>query len=185
MSAALAFANGQREQEQVPFSWTMTLINARTGESIPFSEPIEAQTGDRFRLVIRTEGRGFGNVVSESSTGEEVTVIYSGPLRGGEVWESPLLELVPPEGTASLFVVVSDEEQRTLAQRITAFQNNSGATQRRALMNEIFRIRGEVSDFWEVPETPVLMGGAVRSQGMGGMGFSDANTYVYTISFEH
>jgi hypothetical protein len=149
----------------------MALLNARTNESVSFSAPVMSGTGDRFRFLIQTEASGFCYIIAECPRGE-VVVVYAGPIRHGEVWLSNILELTAPGGSESLYIIVSREEQQELAQRITAFQNNNSPMRRRALMSEVFRIRGEVSRFREVPEIPVLMGGAVRGTETSGIEFS-------------
>jgi len=102
-------------------------------------------------------------------------------------WVSPVMKFTDPPGLESLFIVVSREEQKNLAQRISAIKNNSGSTQKRALMNEIFKVRSDVSKFKETPEKPVLMGGATRGDPDKSMGveYSGLETYVKTISIEH
>jgi len=171
-------------QQSGNVTWTMALLNARTNESIPFSAPVQSRTGERFRLVIQAEADSFCYIIAESPTGE-VVVVYSGPLRGGEMWRSNVLELTAPGGSESLFIIVSRDSQRTLNQRITALQNNNGRSQRRALMNEVFRIRGDVSRFREAPEVPVLMGGAARGAETQGIEFSGLTAYVKTINIVH
>ena len=177
-------------QQDGAFNWSMALLNARTGESIPFSAPVTSQTGERFRLVIEAGAASFCYVIAESSDEDNVGVLYAGSLKSGEVWQSSILELSPPGGEVSLFIVVSGEEQRDLSQRITALHNNNGPAQKRALMNEVFRIRSNASRFREAPEKPVLMGGAARSaENSGpdnnGIEFSGLATYVKAISIEH
>ena len=54
-------------------------------------------------------------------------------------------------------------------------------------MNEVFRIRSDVSRFREAPERPVQMGAAQRAldESEHGLEFSGLETYVKTISLEH
>ena len=173
-------------QQSKPINWSLGLQNIRTGELIPFSTPVKSYTGEKFRLLISPEAACYAYVVAESPDGE-VGVLYSGALKGGEAWYSPIMELAAPKGSESLFIVVSRSEQGALAQRITALASNSSSTQRRALMNEVFRLRSDISKFKEDPEKPVLMGGASRGNPdkSRGVEYSGLEAYVKTISLEH
>lgn len=174
-------------QQSKPFSWSLALQNVKSGETVPFSAPVQSWTGEQFRLVINPGTGCYCYVVYESSTGDDVAILHSGLMKSGQSWYSSPMQLTDPKGSESLFIITSREEQKTLAQRIAAFKSNPGSAQRRALMNEIFRVRGEVSKFNEAPEKPVLMGGASRGgpEKSEGVEFSGLETYVKTISIEH
>ena len=183
ISISALFAGGEPEKS---FSWSLSLQDMKTGDMIPFSAPVKSSTNEKYRLVIESGSDFFCYVIAEDPEGTELTVLYAGSMKARESWQSPVLEISPPDGTESLFVVASREELQTLAQRIKALDNTSESTQR-AVMNEIFRIRSEVSQFREAPEKPVLMGGAARgtpgkSQGVE---FSGSGIYLKTISIEH
>ena len=180
-------AGGAEKKQDKAFAWSMAVQNVRTGDLLPFSSPVQALTGEIFRLVINPGPDCYCYVIAESSGGEELVVLYTGPLKEGETWLSPELILAPPEGSESLFVVASRDEQTALNEKINAFNSNPGSAQRRALLNEVFRIRSEVSKFKEVPEKPISMGGSARgSPGKNeGVEYSGQDTYVKTVSFEH
>ena len=180
-------AGGSDTPSNKTFAWSMALQNIKTGELLPLSAPIKSSTGDKFRLLIKPSAGCYCYVIAEDSSGDDALVIQAGALKGGEDWLSPDLVLSPPKGSISLFVVTSSDEQTSLSQKISAYKANSGASQRRAMMNEVFRLRSEVSQFKETPEKPVLMGGAARgSAGMDkGVEYSGLETYVKTISLEH
>ena len=177
-------AGGQKET--APFSWTMGLQNAKTGELIPFSVPVSSWNGEQYRLVIEPSRDCYCYVVAESPDGDEVSILFAGFIKAGETWYSPIMVLTDPQGTESLFIIVSSNEQEVLSQRISALRPSSSASQR-AVMNEIFRLRGELSEFREVPERPVLMGGASRgsAEKSQGVEYSGLAAYVKTISIEH
>ena len=179
-------AGDAQAQQSKPFGWSLALQNMKSSDLVPFSAPIQSWTGEQFRIVINPESAIYCYVVVESP-GDEVGVLYSGPLKSGETWLSQVMELAPPKGEESLYIVASHEEQKTLAQRIAAFNANAGSTQKRALMTEIFRIRSEGSKFKEAPEKPVLMGGASRGtpDKSQGVQYSGLDTYVKTISIQH
>ena len=182
-------AGGQ--QAASSFSWSLALQNVKSGDTVPFSASVQSRTGEEFRLVINPKEACFCYVVAESP-GNEVGVVYAGPLHGGETWYSPVMALTEPEGSEYLYIVVSLQEQKNLAQRISALGNGSSSTGMRVVLNEVFRLRSDASRFQEYPEKPVLMGGADRgaseknqSVEFSGVEFSGLETYVKTISIEH
>jgi len=174
-------------QQGKSLNWSLALQNVKSGDLVSFSAPVQSWTGEQFRLVINPVAPCFAYLVYESPGGDNATVLYSGLLKNGETWYSQILELTPPAGSENFYVIVSSEEQKTLSQRISVFNNNPGVTQRRALMNEIFRLRSEVSKFKEAPEKPVLMGGSSRGapDKNQGVEYSGAGAYVKIISIEH
>ena len=173
-------------QQRNPVKWTLALQELKSGDLISFSSPVRSNTGAEFRLVINPDAACYCYVVVQSSNDGDVTVLYAGSIAKRE-WLSPPLKLTDPPGSESLFIIVSREEQKNLAQRISALKDNSGSMQKRALMNEIFRLRSDVSQFKETPEKPVLMGGATRGDPdkSKGVEYSGLETYVKTLSIEH
>ena len=174
-------------QQSKSLKWTMALQNVKTREMVPFSAPVQALTGEKYMIIIKPAEKAFCYIIYESPDGNDVAVLYAGSLKSGEIWRSEALVFTPPEGSESLFIITSLDEQKDLAQKIAAFKKNSGLIQKRALMNEIFRIRSDISQFKETPEKPVLMGGASRGSAEEGEGveFSGLGTYFKTISIEH
>jgi len=186
LSIVLFVSAGGAEKQNKPFKWSLALQNVKTGELVPFSAPIKSETGGQFRLIISPESSCYAYVVAESSNTDDLAVLYAGSIKAGESWTSNVLILSPPKGSESLFVVTSMTEQAGLAKMIDAFNSSPGVTQRRALMGEVMRIRGVVSQNKEAPEKPVLMGATSRGSGSGdGVEFSGLDTYVKTISLEH
>ena len=175
------------QQQGGSFNWSLGLQNVKTSDLVSFSAPVQSSTGEQYRLVINPETSFYCYVIYESPDGNEVTILYAGLMKEGAAWYSPVLELTPPKGAESLFIVASKDEQKNLSQRIAAFRSNSGTPQKRALMNEIFKVRSDASKFKEMPEKPVLMGGASRGNPdkSKGVEFSGLATYVKTISIEH
>jgi len=193
----LCVAGGSPEVPQNGgLNWSLALqkiiksANSSDGDvsvMIPFSAPVQAMTDERFHLVISPAADCYCYVVVESSGNGSVSALYSGPLKANTIWNSPELRVQPPSGSESLYVVTSREEQGTLAQGISLLNDNSTVSQKQAVINEIFRLRSEVSQFREVPEKPVLMGGTSRGdpERSQGVEFSGLNTYVKTISINH
>jgi hypothetical protein len=176
-------------QQMKSFKWSLALLDIKSSEMIPFSDPIRSSTGERYQIIIKPEERAFCYIIYISPDGEDMAVLCSGgPLKGGEPWYSDILELAAPEGSESLYIITSLNEQKDLLQKIDDLKKNNGPRQRRALVNEINNIRSNVSKFREIPEKPVLMGGATRgstSERNGGTEFSGLDTYVKIISIDH
>jgi len=182
----LAVIPAQAQQGKA-LNWSLALQNVKSGDLLPFSAPVRSFTGEQFRLQIIPSASCYAYVIYESPSGDEIAILHAGALKGGETWYSQILELTPPRGAESFYVIASVEEQKNLDQRITAYKNVSGSVQRRALMNEIFRVRSDVSKFKEAPEKPVLMGGASRGspEKNQGVEYSGLDSYVKTVSIEH
>jgi len=174
-------------QQGKSLNWSLGLQNVKTGDLVSFSAPVQSWSGEQFRFVINPSAGCYAYVIYESPKGDSMTVIYAGLLKSGDTWYSQVLELAPPAGSESFYVVASLDEQKTLAQRITAFNNTPGTAQRRAVMDEIFRLRSDVSKFKATPEKPVLMGGTSRGtpDKNQGVEYSGVDTYVKTISIVH
>ena len=187
MLFVIGFLPAGAQQQGEAFSWSLGLQNVKTSELVPFSAPVRASTGEKYCLVINPDVNCYCYVVYESPDAADAAVLYAGTLKKKENWHSTVMELKPPRGSETLFVIMSKEEQKALAQMIAAYNSNPGSSQRRALMNEVFRIRSDISRFKEKPEKPMLMGGAVRGDPdkSQGVEFSGSATYVKTISIEH
>jgi len=184
---SLFVAGGSGQVQKGTLTWNMGLKNIRTNEFISFSAPVKSFTGEQFQIVISPNAGCYSYVIYESADGDDVAVLFAGSMKKDELWYSDVLKMDPPAGAESFYIVASLEEQKALADRITALRSNSGSMQKRALMNELYRIRSEVSQFKETPEKPILMGGAARGtpDKSQGVEFSGLSTYVKTISIEH
>ena len=186
LALLLCFSAGAPQVQKNDLTWSLGLQNQKTMKLVSLNPPVQLITGDSFFVLVEPQKDCYLYLIAESVQNEEIIVYYAGSCKGGVEWRSPEIRLIPPEGTENFFVVVSLAEQAALAQRISAFNSDSGIIQRRALMNEVFRIRAEVSNLVETPEKPVLMGGALRgSEEENAREFSGVGTYVKTISIEH
>jgi hypothetical protein len=170
------------------FTWTLVLQNEKTGDTLPVSIPVKSANGERFRLIINTEADCYVYVIAEISASRDVLVLHANPLKRDTPWFSPVMVLSPQSGRESLYVITSRNEQAALAQRINDFTVTNSTVHRRALINEVFRIRNEVSQFKENSEKPMLIKGASIRDIYGkneGLEFFGMATYVKTISIEH
>jgi len=166
-------------------NWSLGLLHVQTGDMIQFTSPVHSSAGEKFRIVISPESTCFVYVIYESLHEDLINVIYAGPINNDETWYSGILELIPPGGLESFYIVVSREEQKILTERINELKQVP--EQKMAVMNEIFRLQAEVSMVKEEPPKPALVGGAARgTPGKNrGVEFSGLSTYVKTISIEH
>ena len=185
--AGNAFAAGSSDSSKTPLAWSLGLLHVQTGEMIQFAAPVKSASGDKFRIVISPAAACFAYVIYKSPNGEELDVIYEGPIKNDETWYSSILEPIPPGGPESFFVVVSQAEQKILEQKISEFKQTPEPAQKEALINEIFRLQGEVSQIKETAPRPSTLGGAARgAPGKNqGVEYSGLAAYVKIISIEH
>ena len=184
---SLLFAEGNTDKQQdKTFTWSLALQNVGKDEAVSFSAPVKSVTGDKYRIIINSEADCYCYVIAETAD-DDVVVLHAGSLKGGAAWISPEIVLSLPNGSENFFIVACREEPPDLVRAVASYQGSTGPTQRRALMNEVFRLRSAVSQFREIPEKPVLMGGASRGESgkNEGVEFSGMDTYVKTISIEH
>ena len=167
------------------FNWSLGLLHVQSGKMIQFTDSVKSASGDKFRIVISPASACYAYVVY--ANGEDVDVIYEGPIKNDETWYSGILELIPPGGQESFYVVVSQAEQQILAQKISELQQTPEPAQKEALINEIFRLQGEVSQLKETSSKPSILGGAARGSPdkNRGVEYSGLATYVKTIRIEH
>jgi len=197
-SIFLAFGSG-KQAETGPFAWSMGLQNTKTNTLVPFSAPVQSYDGEQFRILIKPDKDSFFYVIAQSPDGNDVVVLYNGPIKSGETWYSQVIELTPPGGSESLYIIASRGEQTSLSRLIASANANGKAgsmadgkadaslVQKRAIINEVLSLRSEVSQFKEQAETPVLIGGVARStqDAAEATQYSGLEVYVKTISIEH
>ena len=189
----LFVAGGAGQVQQGTLDWGLGLKKMKTGEYVSFSAPVHTKSGEEFRIEIAPKADCFCYIVAEiiEENNEEVEVIFAGPMKKvsdplKDFWQSSPLVPTGSRGSISFYVVMSLQEQKVLAERISAYNANTGVIQRRALMNEVVSLRSQVSQYKETPEKPILMGGAARTASENpGVEFSGLSTYVKTISIEH
>lgn len=182
-----AGSSDRLNRANAPFNWSLGLLHVQTGDMLEFTAPVQSSTGEKFRIVISPETACFAYVFHESLHEDGIDVIYAGPIKNDETWYSSILTLISPGGLESFYIVVSPEEQKTLAERINELVQDPEVAKNLAVKNEISRLQAEVSQVKEAPPKPALMGGAARgTPGRNrGVEFSGLSTYVKTISIIH
>jgi hypothetical protein len=183
LSAALgAFAQSGRA-----FGWEIALVSQKSGAGISADQAVLMKTGDIFNFLIKSEADCFAYVIAQSSD-NSVLVLYGSALKKeNEVLVGPV-ELTPPSGIETFYVVLSAASQRKLGQAVEAYRKNSASSRNaRTMMNEVFSIRRAVSRLDQSPEQPVYMGGTFRGgeSSVPGLRFSGSNLYVKTVNISH
>jgi hypothetical protein len=169
------------------FDWTIALVNQRRGTGISVDKPVQMETGDIFHFLIKSGADCSVYVIAQDSD-NSVFVFHGSSLKRGEELRVGPAELTPPSGMETFFVVVSAGAQRKLDHALKAYQQNpSSSRAARAVMNEVFALRRDISSLDQNPEQPVYMGGAFRGEetSITGLRFSGSDTYVRTFNISH
>jgi hypothetical protein len=182
-SAALsAFAQSGRA-----FEWDIALVNQKRSTGISADKTVQMETGDVVNFLIKSEADCFVYVIAQSSDNSVFVLCESALKKGNELLVGPV-ELTPPSGIETFFVVLSSGAQRKLGQAVEKYQKNPGSSRTaRTVMNEVFALRRVISRLDQTPEQPVYMGGTFRGGdgSVPGLRFSGSNLYVKTINISH
>ncbi|MDR1238605.1 MAG: hypothetical protein LBK27_00665 [Treponema sp.] len=169
------------------FNWFMALLNQKGGVSVSVEKPMPMETGDILNFYIKSEAGCYFYLAAQTSD-NEVVIIHAGPLKTGEELQAGPVQLTNPGGTETFFFVMTMVRQRKLERAINAYTKKPGSIRAgRAVLNEIFALRRELSRLDEKPEQPVYLGGAFRTvdSAVEGMMFSGAGIYVKTLNISH
>jgi hypothetical protein len=172
--------------QEASINWSLSLTNGAE-EGFPVSRPVEMKNGDVFSLHIKLEADASCYIIIQDSD-RAVSVLHNARQSAGSETLLGPMQLTPPSGAETLFIIVSAGTQSALETKIAAFTADAGSRRAgRELLNEVFSLRREVSKLKENPEKPVAMGGAFRSSGKQtqGTGFSGSSVYVKTIVINH
>ena len=98
----------------------------------------------------------------------------------------PLI-LTPPGGQEIFYVVMSDTPRKALDDSLGALSvRGESRTAMDDVINEVLRIRREISQVREHPEMPVSMGGSFRGEEWeSAFRYSGAECYVKSIIIRH
>jgi hypothetical protein len=183
LSAALsAFAQSGRA-----FDWSIALVNRRQDAGISADRTIRMETGDVFHFLVKSEADCFVYIIAQGSD-NSVFVFHGSPLIRGEELRVGPVELTPPPGIETFFVVASARAQRKLEQALESYRRNPHSPRTaRTVMNEVFALRRDISALDQNPEQPVYMGGAFRGENasLTGLRFSGSDAYVKTFNIDH
>jgi hypothetical protein len=169
------------------FDWTIALVNRRQDAGISVDKTIRMETGDIFHFLIKSTADCFVYVIAQGSD-NSVFVFHGSPLERDKELRVGPAELTQPSGTETFFVVVSARAQRKLDQALEAYKRNPDSPRAaRAVLNEVFALRRDISGLDQNPEQPVYMGGAFRGEdaSVPGLRFSGSDAYVRTFNIIH
>jgi hypothetical protein len=183
----LSAAFGAFAQSGRAFNWDIAMVNQKRSTGLSADQTVHMVTGDIFNFLITSEADCFVYIIAQCSDNSVIVLCESALKKGNELRVGPV-ELTPPAGTETFFVVVSAAAQKKLGQAVETYQKNPNSSRNaRAALNEVFALRRDVSRLDQIPEQPVYMGGAFRGGdgSVAGIRFSGANLYVKTINISH
>ncbi|MDR0758642.1 MAG: DUF4384 domain-containing protein [Treponema sp.] len=155
-----------------------------------FSRPFNLRDGDALRILIQSETPTYCYVVAVDSE-NNAAVLERTELEKGEWTAVGPLILTPPGGQEIFYIVMSSTPQRALDSRLGVLMSRGESrTAMEDAVNEILRIRREVSQLREQPEMPVSMGGSFRGGEFdlsweSAYKYSGAECYVKSIIIRH
>jgi hypothetical protein len=166
-------------------SWSMALINS-SRQGVSFTQPVSMRNGEIFSLNISGKAPCYVYVIAQDSK-RKMSVLRAGRARAEEAITIGPMQLTPPGGDETLYVVVSLSEQTRLQEVVNAYKKSENSRNSRNLLNSIMEIRRSISRLRENPEKPVYMGGAFR--GPDGQTqateYSGLDVYVKTVIIKH
>jgi hypothetical protein len=163
----------------------MALVNSNR-QSLSFAQPVSMRNGEIFNLTISGKAPCYVYVIAQDSE-RNVAVLRSGKVRADEAVTIGPMQLTPPGGDETLYVVVSLSEQTKLQEAVDAYKKSENSRNSRNLLNSVMEIRRSISRLKENPEKPVYMGGAFRGTDTQPQGteYSGLVLYVKTVIIKH
>ncbi|MDR3146175.1 MAG: DUF4384 domain-containing protein [Treponema sp.] len=159
-------------------------------EETSFSRPLTLQDGNALRILIQSETSASCYVVAVDSE-NYVAVLEQTELGDGEWVAIGPLVLTPPGGQEIFYIVMSATPQKALEERLSALRlRGESRTAMQDVIDEILRIRRDVSQLREQPEMPVSMGGSFRGgefdlSWASAFRYSGTDCYVKSIIIRH
>lgn len=177
--------------------WQLAFLHNVSGrlESLPISQVAQLKDGDQFKLKISADDDACCYVVFEQGDGS-VAVLCNAKLKAFETQALPgdaddaLFVLSPPDGTDKIHVIVSDRPVKSVELLLAKLEKEGSAPAiSRGILDEIARIKQNLSPVTEKPSKPAVMGAATRAIGTPSASasteFSGASLYVKTIRIRH
>jgi hypothetical protein len=181
LAAALGAVFAQAEKTgSGAFEWSVGILNQKRKSVIALNRPVAMEEGDRFSFRLKSGADCFAYVVAQFSD-SSAAALYAGPLKAGGAVDVGPLDVPPSPGTETFYIIISAAEQAVLTEAIEAYKTGPDPARAvRSVANEIFNIRRAVSRLNENTEKQVSMGDGVE-----GLEFSGAGTYVKTVMVDH
>jgi len=166
-------------------SWDIKFLKGRNQEPIPVSQIIRMETNDTFSFSITPSAVSFCYIIFYDSQ-RKVYVFHNEPLAANtEKFFGPL-ELQPPSGTETIYIIMSLERQSNLERRIRAYNNQDSAANANNLYREVVNLQNRVSRLGEPASSYIPSGGTARSAAQQYVTrFSGSRLYVRAISIRH
>jgi hypothetical protein len=186
--ALLCFFTILLVNESWSFDWSLGFLsNNLEANDSPFSRPLQLQNGNEFTFYVKSEAQAYCYIIARDSENLSFVLINSVVQKDQMLIIGPL-EVTPPEGQELFYVIMSDTPQKTLEDRIHTFEANDGLQKASDdLLNEVLKIRRDISQLRERPEMPVFMGGSFRNDEPEPKGtrYSGTECYVKSIIIRH
>jgi hypothetical protein len=174
--------SGLSAQENL--TWSLALV--QNDQELSFSQPVPMKDGEKFSIKINTQKDCYAYVLMEDSQ-KQLFILNSRYMQANTNYDTDELQLLPPGGAETFFVVMSSVEQKTLQEAINNYNQNKSIATATTLNNAIRDVRREASRFRENPSVPRSMGGAIRGKDPREIGIEYSGTpiYVKTIVINH
>jgi hypothetical protein len=140
---------------------------------------VQLKDNDTFSIYIKPEVPCYCYVIVQDAEKNDA-VLQSGKLQAGQELDLGPLEITPPSGTETFYIVMTGTQQAQFEGSHTGGE----------IINAVLNFRRAISQLKENPEKPVSMGGAFRGTGTPplrpkGIQYSGADRYVKTIIIRH
>lgn len=192
--SGLSFLYAQSDSSLV---WQLAFLHKTAGrlESLPVSQVMQLKDGDQFKLKISSDDDASCYVIDEQGDGT-VAVLFDAKLNAFEPQELPgtgddaLFVLSPPDGTDKIHVIVSDGPIKNIEPLLAKLEKEGNSpSASRGVLDEIARIKQNLSPVTEKPSKPAVMGASTRAliapSSNTTTEFAGASLYVKTIRIKH
>lgn len=174
-------------------NWEFAFLSESKGLYIPVDSEriIELSENSNFKLFLSTQSNCYCYVIYEDINGTE-TVLFSGSLIAASDLYLPsknissAYNITPPSGTEKIYIIVSALPQKDLEKIL-----NKSVLDSKKILDEVLKIKKNLSSFTSEPVKPATTGGTTRSfssdteQERPYTLFSGTDVYVKTIRIKH
>jgi len=166
-------------------SWDIKFLKGTARESVPINQIIRMENGEDFLITVIPAADCFGYIVCYDSN-REISVLYNAPMNGrNEVYFGPF-EVEEPQGTETLYVIISLERQTRLESLIQTFNSNQSRQNANNLYREVVSLQNTASGLGEPASNFIPSGGTSRgSSEEYATRFSGKDIYVRAITIRH
>ena len=167
------------------FEWTLGLVDYKQSRSLDFSRPVNLKRGDAVNILVQSSADCWLYIIAQDSD-RNVVVFHSGRIRAGEAYRSNPIQILPPSGQDTIYIIVSRNQEKNLEERIAAYTKDNEFRNGRNVVSAVLEMRREILSLAEAPDKPVPLGGAFRSYSdFEGRNYSGTYRYFKTILLNH